>query len=177
MNNKNETVYNISYTFSVIGTNDEYWPVDAIKNYYDSIPGQNYIHYVPNAGHDLDGGEQALKALSAFWAHTLTDTPYPSCKWDVAVEGNIVSLNVAGSEGEVVEAYLWMTDSEDRDFRDEEWKSVDLKIDGANNFTKNVKFPNSGFRAFYIDLKYNDPNGGEYTKSTRMFVLDNDELL
>ena len=160
-----------------IGTNDEYWPVDAIKNYYDSIPGQNYIHYVPNAGHDLDGGEQALRALSAFWAHTLTDTPYPSCTWDLAVEGNIVSLNVAGSEGEVVEAYLWMTDSEDRDFRDEEWKSVDLKIDGANNFTKNVKFPNSGYRAFYIDLKYNDPNGGEYTKSTRMFVLDNDELL
>jgi PhoPQ-activated pathogenicity-related protein len=26
-----------------MGTNDEYWPVDAIKNYIDSIPGENYI--------------------------------------------------------------------------------------------------------------------------------------
>lgn len=37
-----------------MGTNDEYWTVDAIKNYIDSIPGQNHIHYVPNAGHDLE---------------------------------------------------------------------------------------------------------------------------
>jgi hypothetical protein len=38
------------------------------------------------------------------------------------------------------------------------------------------KFPESGFRAFYLDLIYRDPNGGEYTESTRMFVADKDEL-
>ncbi|HKG07625.1 MAG TPA: PhoPQ-activated protein PqaA family protein, partial [Pedobacter sp.] len=37
----------------IMGTNDEYWPIDNIKNYYDSIPGQNLLHYVPNAGHGL----------------------------------------------------------------------------------------------------------------------------
>ena len=29
-----------------IGTNDEYWTADAIKHYYDKIPGKNLIHYV-----------------------------------------------------------------------------------------------------------------------------------
>ena len=36
-----------------MGTNDPYWPVDAVKNYIDSIPGDNHICYTPNAGHDL----------------------------------------------------------------------------------------------------------------------------
>ena len=31
-------------------------------------------------------------------------------------------------------------------------------------------------QAFYLDLKYKDPNGGEYTESTRMYVADNDEV-
>ena len=56
-----------------IGTNDEYWPVDAIKNYINDIPGENYIHYVPNAGHGLGDGQQALTALSAFFGITLQE--------------------------------------------------------------------------------------------------------
>ena len=48
-----------------IGTNDEYWPVDAVKNYIKDIPGENFIHY----RHNLDGGEKALKSLSAFWGN------------------------------------------------------------------------------------------------------------
>ena len=160
-----------------IGTNDEYWPVDAIKHYLDSIPGENYIHYVPNAGHDLDGGEQALKALSAFWGQSLNNSQYPTCKWEAAKVDNKISINITGSAGKVVSAYLWMADSEDRDFRDEEWKSADLKINGEASFMRNIGLPKSGFRAFYIDLKYNDDNGGDYTISTRMFVLNQEDIL
>ena len=160
-----------------IGTNDEYWPVDAIKHYLDSIPGENYIHYVPNAGHDLDGGEQALKALSAFWGQSLNNSQYPTCKWEAAKVDNKILINITGSAGKVVSAYLWMADSEDRDFRDEEWKSADLKINGEASFMRNIGLPKSGFRAFYIDLKYNDDNGGDYTISTRMFVLNQEDIL
>lgn len=159
-----------------IGTNDEYWPVDAIKHYYNEIPGQNFIHYVPNAGHDLGGGEQALKALSAFWGHTLSDSPYPACFWEISQNDNGLALTVKGSPNKVLGAYLWMADSEDRDFRDEEWQYVDLNAKGAESIERLVSYPKSGFKAFYIDLKYNDANGGDYTKSTRMYVVDEDEL-
>ena len=78
----------------MIGTNDEYWPVDAIKNYIDSIPGKNYIHYVPNAGHDLGGGEQALRALSAFFGNTLTGNPYPEYQWNLDSDQDGIKLEV-----------------------------------------------------------------------------------
>ena len=50
-----------------IGTNDPYWPVDAVKHYFNDLKGENFIHYVANAGHDLNGGQQARWSLNAFF--------------------------------------------------------------------------------------------------------------
>ena len=158
-----------------IGTNDEYWPVDAIKNYFDEIPGENYIHYVPNAGHDLGGGQQALTALSAFFGNTLRHEEYPVCKWKIAENESLITLTVEASPDKLLGASFWSTDSEDRDFRDEEWTSVEVaKMD---EIEIEVEIPESGFTAFYLDLEYPDSMGGTYTISTRMFVSDGTGVL
>lgn len=160
-----------------IGTNDPYWPVDAIKNYIDDIPGENYIHYVPNAGHDLGDGKQALRALSAFWGKSLDKRPQTDLDYDIKSDRESATLTVASESDELLNAYLWSADSEDRDFRDEEWSSIDLMIEAGKPLIHQVKFPEKGFKAFYVDLEYTDPNGGNYTKSTRMYVSDDDEIL
>ena len=159
-----------------IGTNDEYWPVDAIKHYIDSIPGENHIHYVPNAGHDLGDTKQALRALSAFFGNTLQQADYPDCSWEISENGEEITLSVQASADQLIDALLWSADSDDRDFRDEEWSSESLKAAKQSNITAKEEFPASGYKAFYVDLKYKDPNGGEYTESTRMFVADEDEV-
>lgn len=161
----------------LIGTNDPYWPVDAIKHYYNDIPGLNFIHYVPNAGHDLDGGEQALRAMSAFFGNTLAQRSYPDCSWNVSETTDEVVLEVQSSESQLIKAKLWSAASDDRDFRDEHWTSTELTniITGVVN--AEIQFPGSGYKAFYVDLEYPDTNGGNYTKSTRMFVVDENEVL
>lgn len=158
-----------------IGTNDEYWPVDAIKNYIDEIPGENYIHYVPNAGHGLDDGQQALTALSAFFGNTLLDEQYPVCKWELSENESQSTLSVETSPDKLLGAQLWSSDSEDRDFRDEVWSSVE--VDMQDQIEVEVDIPESGYRAFYLDLRYSDPMGGAYTKSTRMFLSDSTGVL
>jgi len=160
-----------------IGTNDEYWPVDAIKNYLDSIPGENFIHYVPNAGHDLDGGEQALQALSSFFGTTLLNQSYPICDWNISPNGADIKLEATSSADKLVDAIVWSADSEDRDFRDEEWTSESMNAKNKEKIEVVIDYPEAGFKAFYVDLKYTDPNGDEYTKSTRMFVADEKEVL
>ena len=160
-----------------IGTNDEYWPVDAIKNYINDIPGENYIHYVPNAGHDLGGGEQAVRALSAFWGKSLNKTPQTSLTYDLTTDKASATLTVKTTSDELLNAYIWSADSSDRDFRDEKWTSKQIDSKDHDHIFQQVKFPKSGFKAFYIDLEYADPNGGKYTKSTRMYVADDDEIL
>jgi PhoPQ-activated pathogenicity-related protein len=161
----------------MIGTNDEYWPVDAIKHYFDSIPGENYIHYVPNAGHDLGDTDQAPRALSAFFGRTMSNRPYPKCSWQIDRNGQSVTISSRASPDELLDAVLWTAVSEDRDFRDDEWSGQSLNSKGKSVIDTETALPESGYKAFYVDLIYTDPNGGEYSKSTRMYVLDKNDIL
>ncbi len=160
-----------------IGTNDEYWPVDAIKNYLDSIPGQNFIHYVPNAGHGMGDTKQALQALSSFLGTTLLHQSYTACDWNISPNGSNVKLEALSTPEKLVDAIVWSADSEDRDFRDEEWVGKSLNAKNQEKIEVEINYPEAGYKAFYVDLKYVDPNGDEYTKSTRMFVADEKGIL
>jgi PhoPQ-activated pathogenicity-related protein len=159
-----------------MGTNDEYWVVDAIKNYYDSIPGRNLIHYVPNAGHDLAGGAQAFRGLSAFYGLTLKGKDYPDCKWNIVQKGRKAVLTVNATADVLTDAILWSANSKNMVFTKSVWTGRKLGSRKKSVVKVTEPFPTSGFRAFYLDLKYKDPNGGEYTQSTRMFVADNQSL-
>ena len=44
-------------------------------------------------------------------------------------------------------------------------------IDNDETVTS-IRYPETGYLAFYIDLKHKSPSGSEYTQSTRMFVAD-----
>ncbi|MBT1708609.1 PhoPQ-activated pathogenicity-like protein PqaA type [Fulvivirgaceae bacterium PWU5] len=160
-----------------MGTNDEYWTVDAVKHYIDSIPGRNFIHYVPNVGHDLGDKNQAFQALSAFLGITLAHQPYTACQWNVTPGKKGVTLSVTVTPDALVDAVLWSAASDDTDFRNDTWKGQSLGLKKKTAvITTTTPYPQKGYRAFYLDLKYKDPKGGEYTESTRMFVTDNDEV-
>jgi PhoPQ-activated pathogenicity-related protein len=154
----------------LMGTNDEYWPVDAVKNYIDSIPGENYICYTPNAGHDLGDKKTALGTLSAFFGTTISNGTYPKLDYLVTQENGKIIVNITADESRLLDAIVWSATSPDREFRDKTWSSVSLGKSAVSNFTYEVAYPASGYLAFYIDVKYKAPFGGDFTQSTRMFL-------
>ena len=158
------------------GTNDEYWPVDAIKNYIDDIPGDNHLCYIPNAGHGLGDKTKALNTLSAFFGEAVIGNKHPKCDYTISEDNGVVTLEVKANPKLLDDAILWSAESDDRDFRDEEWTGKSLGEKGEKDFTVTLKHPKSGFKAFYVDLKYKAPFGKDYTQSTRMFLMDNEEL-
>lgn len=160
-----------------IGTNDEYWTVDAIKHYYDQIPGQNMIHYVPNAGHDLGGGAQALEALSAFFGTTINNRAYPTPKWKASSSRKGMKLSINTASDGLVDAIVWSATSADKDFRNEKWTSQSLGVSNTSKIKLKENYPSSGYKAFYVDLKYKNPEGGTYTVSTRVFLTDQKKVL
>ncbi|GAB4033301.1 PhoPQ-activated pathogenicity-related family protein [Spirosoma gilvum] len=159
-----------------MGTNDEYWTVDAVKHYISQIPGENYIHYVPNVGHDLGDKRQALEALNAFFGTTLTKQPYPTCQWTVTPTKTGVNLTIKSTSDKLEDVTVWSANSTDRIFQDEKWEGKSLGLNHTGSVSVSEPYPASGYRAFYVDLKYKSPTGGTYTESTRMFMTDNDEV-
>lgn len=157
-----------------MGTNDPYWTLDAVKHYINDIPGHNLLHYVPNAGHGLGDKIQAFGALGAYFSLMLNDLDYPVCEWNLNEKGKNIDLQVKASPDRLVGARLWKSTSASRDFRQAEWTKNDISIDAKNKslVTAKLKYPKTGFQAFYIDLIYKDAHDDEYSVSTRTFVSD-----
>ena len=160
----------------ILGTNDEYWPADVIKHYLYELYGENYIHYVPNAGHGLGDKIQATKALSAFFGETLKRNDYPACSWHISEDEGHIILNLGADREKLIGALLWTADSDVRDFRESKFLNNSISV-ASHDLQISIEYPESGFRAFYVDLIYPDPNGGTYSKSTRMFISNEDQIL
>jgi len=159
-----------------MGTNDPYWPADAVKNYIDSIPGNNHICYTPNAAHDLGDKKKAFATLSAFLGTTVTNGKYPICDYTVSEGNGVVTLKIKTTPGLLIDAVLWSADSKDQDFRDEKWSDKSLNAPNNAEINVDIKYPESGFKAFYVDLKYKATYGDDFTQSTRMFVSTDKKL-
>jgi PhoPQ-activated pathogenicity-related protein len=159
----------------MMGTNDEYWPADAVKNYIYEIPGENYLRYEPNAGHDMGGGQGAMMALSAFFNKVIYNEPQSLCEWEVTSDTIHTGLTIKASP-DIVKATLWSCDSPDQDFRNDKFRNHDFSVNDPSNIIIEIHHPESGYKAFYVELTYPDPVGGTYSKTTRMFVADDDEL-
>ncbi len=160
-----------------MGTNDEYWPIDNIKNYLDSIPGQNLIHYIPNAGHSMGDKREVLSTLSSFFGLTLAKTKYPVCTWKFSNTTGGVKLTIKATADKLTDVIIWTVDSKDKDFRNDKWESTSLGIQKQSTVEILKEYPKTGYRSFYVNLKYKDANGNEYTESTRVFTTDEKEVL
>lgn len=160
-----------------MGTNDEYWPIDNIKNYLDSIPGKNFIHYIPNEGHSMGDKKEAMANLSAFFGITANKATYPTCSWKETNTKNGLKLNINATGSKLTDVIVWYANSTDKDFRNDKWESKSLGIKGLSKITTTESYPKTGYKAFYVDLKYLDVNGKPYTESTRVFMTDSKHAL
>ncbi|MDD2474910.1 MAG: PhoPQ-activated protein PqaA family protein [Dysgonamonadaceae bacterium] len=160
------------------GTNDPYWTIDAVKHYIDDIPGNNLLHYVANAGHGLGDKKQALSALSAFFALNLANKPLPVYSWALKERWNRIHLTVKATPNQLVRGVFWTSTSNSRDFREAKWESDNIELNKRDKSKLHVKlkYPKSGFRAFYVDLIYMDDKGKEYSVSTQAYVADKNEV-
>ena len=143
----------------IIGTNDRYWPVDAVNLYFTDLQGEKHIHYVPNAGHGLGRGAiGAVSTIQALCAAAVEGKALPASTWKFQVEKARVNLRMwPGGRPKAVR--LWKSSSDNRDFRDALWSSTLIEKGsendgGARVFEDQVDRPVRGFVAVYGELTY-----------------------
>ena len=161
-----------------MGTNDEFWTVDAVKNYIDSIPGTHMMTYVPNAGHSLGDRQAALLSLEAFFAQTVQGGRYTTCQSAITLNGKTADLYVETTgKGRLLNVELWEATSQTLDFRKSHFAPVMQMQTREKAFHIDVTLPEYAYKAFFVMLTYKHPvEKRPYTICTRMYTADADRV-
>ncbi len=120
----------------VVGSNDRYWPLDAMNIYFDDLVGEKYLLRVPNKGHDVNDMQRVLGDGIAFFLKINGELSFPNMSWRYSNTDE--GLQLAMDPGiNPVSVSVWTAESETRDFRDALWKEA--RIDPENTFILSKK--------------------------------------
>jgi len=140
--------------FIMNSTGDQFFLPDSSQFYFDGLPGDKFLRYVPNTDHGL-GGSDAIESLTAFYDAVLTGTPLPRFLWNVRPDGSIR----VETEDEPVDVVLWQaTNPDTRDFRKKTigkaWTATKLTELKPGVYAAIVPEPEQGWTAFMVELTY-----------------------
>jgi PhoPQ-activated pathogenicity-related protein len=159
------------------GTNDFYWATDALNLYWNGIPTDKWVLYLPNAGHDLRRQDRSqpdqlndfINGLAAFSRHQISGTPMPNLSWKHENVNGKLRLTIAATPGPVG-ARLWIAQTPTEDFRTAKWRQQAVTLSNGR-VVGEVTPPDKGRLAFFGELDY-EIDGLHYHLSTQMRMTD-----
>lgn len=131
----------------ILATNDRYWPVDALNVYWQDLPGEKHILYVPNNPHGIQDLVRVMGSLSALHLAAAGEAALPKLEWELKTEGKM-SLKVT-SDRAPERVVCWVATSASKDFRESKWESfaATQEADGSYSFSREL--PATGYAAFF----------------------------
>lgn len=163
----------------VNGTNDPYWPLDALNTYWDGLKGEKWLLYVPNAGHELcerdkNGKPEALpvramNTLAAFCKSQIFEKPLPemTCTAFCKPGTDCMDFSVV-CNSKPLDVLLYSAEARTRDFRKSWWDSRPLSA--GKKLDCKVELPTSGFSAALLELEF-ELEGLKYNLSTPLRIM------
>ena len=139
----------------LFGTNDRYWPLESLNQYWPELAGEKFICYVPNNGHGLKDLGRVLGGISALHRHAAGELVLPKLLWEHTDHAEGAEL-VLRSDRAPTEVLAWQTTSVSRDFREGVWKAESVVSDDGV-FRYRLPTPKAGCGAFFCEAKFTDP--------------------
>lgn len=153
----------------VIGTNDRYWPLDALNLYYDDLVGDKYILYVPNKGHGVNDMKRIIGDAIGFFLRVEGELKFPNLSWNYADKGEDIELSIK-SDIRPASVSVWTTESPTRDFRDAVWQESKILFE-STGYSYILKKPEHGYAAMFGEVIYGS-GGKEFFLSTNIRILE-----
>jgi PhoPQ-activated pathogenicity-related protein len=157
----------------VNGSNDFYWATDALNLYWNDLPGNKWVLYVPNAGHNLQRQDKPesdrltdlVNGLAAFSRHQMSGRTMPSLTWKHENADGRLRLTVEATPPPKA-ARLWVAQQITRDFRTATWQEQAATLANGRVIGE-VTPPEKGHIAFFGELDY-EIDGLKYQLSTQI---------
>ena len=145
--------------FLINSAGDQFFLPDSSQFYFDDLPGEKYLRYVPNSDHGLDDTD-APESFLAWYAAILNDVQRPKFSWKTSVSLGEATVRVK-TRSQPAQVNLWQaTNPTARDFRLESfgphWHSVRLEPARKGLYVAKVPAPAEGWTALFVELVF-DP--------------------
>jgi PhoPQ-activated pathogenicity-related protein len=137
----------------MLGTNDRYWPLDALNIYWDGLSGEKYICYVPNNGHGLSDFARILGGLTALHARASGKLEMPKLQWSLQPNGQKLEMKVT-SNIKPQQVSAWIATAPTKDFRDAQWRSQPA-AERNGGWEYELEYPASGYAAMFGEAVFN----------------------
>jgi PhoPQ-activated pathogenicity-related protein len=114
----------------VLGSNDPYWPTDAVNQYWPGLEQPKYLLIDPNSGHGLDDKLRVLASTASFFKLVASKAEFPKIlwKWTETAEG--AQLTVTANP-KPAETRMWVARMPKRDFRPAKWGEEQMAEEGG----------------------------------------------
>jgi PhoPQ-activated pathogenicity-related protein len=135
----------------ILATNDAYFPLDSANLYWDDLVGPKYLLYLPNEPHRIRHYGPFVRGLRALHEAASGGTPLPDLEWEYRFEGAAVTLCIRSQPGASA-LRVWQAVSDERDFRDDQWRVVtEIKVSRARF---ELARPATGYVAIFGDAEF-----------------------
>ncbi len=146
--------------FIVNATGDQFFLPDSSRFYFDDLPGQKHLRYVPNADHGLRGSD-AIESIAAYYESILMKRELPTLSWKFEEDGSITVQTDDAPE----EVRVWQAVNPDaRDFRKDTigatWTATPAEDRGSGLYRAAITEPSKGWAAFLLELTF--PTGSYF---------------
>ena len=167
-------VYIDRYTmpkYLINSSGDQFFLPDSSQFYFDDLPGEKYLRYVPNSDHSLEGSDGPASFL-AYYQSILKGTSRPKFSWTLEGDDSIRVQTVDTP----ISVNLWQAHNPDaRDFRLETigpvWTSSQLADQGDGVYVGRVPGPASGWSAFFVELVFDSGERSPFKFTTQVRVV------
>ena len=148
-----------------------FFSTDSWRFYYDELPGDKLLRYVPNTNHSLNGRYLNDDLISYFY-RIINDIDMPTLKWEL----NDNNLNVAIDYEGNYNVSIWNAKNQNgRDFRlwqeGELWQKINIQKSNDNNYQVEIKDKSNGYEAIMMEFTIDPESEFPLIISTGPFVI------
>lgn len=111
----------------ILGTNDPYWTLDALNQYWHGLRGQKAVVYIPNAGHGLDNDGRVVAAILALHRASQKGEALPQISATVDADKQTLRVRIS-ADHPPDEVCVWCTSSPSLDFRAARWQAQPVDV-------------------------------------------------
>ncbi len=152
----------------LLGTNDRYWPLDALKLYWGGLPEPKHVLYVPNQGHGLKDVGRLIASLAALHRYSARGETLPDIAWEFRRDGGHLQVTLA-TERKPRRVVAWTANSPTRDFREARWVSRRCERRKDSHVCREP-IRQDGYTALYAEVVFDEGKEPDFSLSTAVCI-------